>query len=164
MFRCSSDSAEQDEANCRDLNRHLNQGRTRNGFPARVATVREPPPSSVKPLPKNHRLDDDESPTDLMTSCYGHLPVPTGSPAARRLRRFISWNQVSCHRYSSGINGIEFIAGHPARPPPRVVMITGNNLSARRIAGQLASLKASTKPFGWRKLAMEIARVWPGRQ
>ena len=62
------------------------------------------------------------------------------------------------------MNGIEFIQrAAPLVPNAVFVMISGNNLTAEKERmDQLGSLKAFlAKPFGWRKLADEIVRVWP---
>lgn len=62
------------------------------------------------------------------------------------------------------INGLEFIRLASAIVPGAAfVLISGHNLeSAESQFARLASLKARlTKPFGWRKLADEIVRVWP---
>lgn len=62
------------------------------------------------------------------------------------------------------LNGIEFIrAATPIVPRAAFVMITGNNLSEQEDElARLPSLKGFLpKPFGWRKLADEILRVWP---
>ena len=62
------------------------------------------------------------------------------------------------------MNGIEFIQrSAPLVPHAVFVMISGNNLSGEQHRMEkLAALKAFlAKPFGWRKLADEIIRVWP---
>lgn len=62
------------------------------------------------------------------------------------------------------MNGIEFIQrAAPLVPHASFVMISGNNLSGEQHRMEkLAALKAFlAKPFGWRKLADEIIRVWP---
>ena len=62
------------------------------------------------------------------------------------------------------MNGIEFIQrAAPLVPHAAFVMISGNNLSGEQHRMEkLAALKAFlAKPFGWRKLADEIIRVWP---
>ena len=62
------------------------------------------------------------------------------------------------------MNGIEFVQRASAIAPKAVfVMISGNNLSGEKDRmDKLAALKAFlAKPFGWRKLADEILRVWP---
>ena len=48
-------------------------------------------------------------------------------------------------------------------PAARFVLITGHNLSAEKDSlDHLPPLKGFlAKPFGWRKLADEIIRVWP---
>lgn len=62
------------------------------------------------------------------------------------------------------MNGIEFIhRAAPLVPAATFVMISGNNLSSEQHRMEkLESLKGFlAKPFGWRKLAEEIIRVWP---
>jgi two-component system chemotaxis response regulator CheY len=62
------------------------------------------------------------------------------------------------------MNGIEFIQrAAPLVPDATFVMISGNNLSSeQQRMEKLAALKAFlAKPFGWRKLADAIIRVWP---
>jgi CheY-like chemotaxis protein len=62
------------------------------------------------------------------------------------------------------MNGIEFIQrAAPLVPQAVFLMISGNNLSGEQHRMEkLAALKAFlAKPFGWRKLADEIFRVWP---
>ncbi len=62
------------------------------------------------------------------------------------------------------IDGLEFIRQASAlAPAARFVLITGHNLSAEQEAmARLPALKGFlAKPFGWRKLADEIIRVWP---
>ena len=62
------------------------------------------------------------------------------------------------------MNGIEFIQRATALAPAATfVMISGNNLSSEQHRmDKLPPLKAFlAKPFGWKKLADEILRVWP---
>ena len=62
------------------------------------------------------------------------------------------------------LDGIEFIRQASAlMPNAAFVMITGHNLSADQDKlDRLTALKGFlSKPFGWRKLADEIIRVWP---
>ena len=62
------------------------------------------------------------------------------------------------------MNGIEFIQRASALAPTATfIMISGNNLSGEQHRmDKLAQLKAFlAKPFGWKKLADEIIRVWP---
>ncbi len=63
------------------------------------------------------------------------------------------------------LNGIEFVRQATLlAPEASFVMITGHNLSEEESQlATLGSLKGFlSKPFGWRKLADEILRVWPG--
>jgi len=63
------------------------------------------------------------------------------------------------------INGLEFTRRAAAIAPQAVfVLITGHNLdSVEDELTQLAQLKGRLqKPFGWRRLAEEVLRVWPG--
>lgn len=62
------------------------------------------------------------------------------------------------------MNGIEFIQrAAPLVPRAVFLMISGNNLSSEHARMErLAALKSFlAKPFGWKKLADEILRVWP---
>lgn len=62
------------------------------------------------------------------------------------------------------MNGVEFIQrATPLVPQATFIMISGNNLSGEKHRMEkLESLKAFlAKPFGWKKLADEIIRVWP---
>ena len=62
------------------------------------------------------------------------------------------------------MNGIEFIQrAAPLVPKAVFLMISGNNLAGEQHRmDKLAPLKSFlAKPFGWKKLADEIIRVWP---
>ena len=62
------------------------------------------------------------------------------------------------------IDGLEFIKqASQLVPNTAFVLITGHNLSAEEDKmARLTALKGFLpKPFGWRKLADEIIRVWP---
>lgn len=62
------------------------------------------------------------------------------------------------------LNGIDFVRkAAPLVPTAVFVMITGHNLSAsQEELDRLDPLKGFlAKPFGWRRLADEIIRVWP---
>ena len=62
------------------------------------------------------------------------------------------------------MNGIEFIQrAAPLVPNAAFLMISGNNLSGEQHRMEkLTALKSFlAKPFGWKKLADEIIRVWP---
>ena len=63
------------------------------------------------------------------------------------------------------INGLEFIrAATPLLPDAAFILNTGDNMPDYDDAvGQVPSLKSRlAKPFGWRELAREVIRVWPG--
>lgn len=69
--------------------------------------------------------------------------------------------------YMPQLNGIEFIRhATPLAPRAAFVMITGHNLSSEKEQlEKLSALKGFlAKPFGWRKLADEIIRIWPDEQ
>jgi DNA-binding NtrC family response regulator len=62
------------------------------------------------------------------------------------------------------MNGIEFIQrAAPLVPQAVFIMISGNNLTSEHPRMEkLSALKSFlAKPFGWKKLADEIIRVWP---
>src|SRR5262249_36192279 len=62
------------------------------------------------------------------------------------------------------LNGLEFIRkASELVPDATFVLITGNNLAAEQeTIERMGVLKGFlAKPFGWRKLADEIIRVWP---
>lgn len=66
--------------------------------------------------------------------------------------------------YMPEITGIELIRrATPLVPGAVFVMITGNNLSSQQAElDRLTALKGFLpKPFGWRRLADEVMRVWP---
>jgi len=66
--------------------------------------------------------------------------------------------------YMPQLNGLEFIRQAAVIvPDSHFVVITGHNLSSEEDAmARIPSLKGFLeKPFGWRKLADEILRVWP---
>ena len=114
-------------------------------------------------------VDDEKSYTDLMSQMLEEnldcrvvtFVRPLDALAALpELRPAV----VVTDYYMPQINGLEFIrsAVHVA-PDAACVMITGHNLGeAEDEIRQLAALKGFLpKPFGWRKLAEEILRVWP---
>ena len=117
-------------------------------------------------------VDDEKSYTDLMSQmltdhldCAVHgftrplealRAIPTLQPAV-----------IVTDYFMPQLNGIEFIRqATPIAPNAAFVMITGHNLAAEE--DQLAKLTALkgflAKPFGWRKLADEILRVWPAQE
>lgn len=68
--------------------------------------------------------------------------------------------------YMPQMNGIQFVrAAAPLAPGAAFVLISGHNLAV--VEDELEQLSALrgflAKPFGWRKLASEILRVWPDK-
>lgn len=114
-------------------------------------------------------VDDEKSYTDLMTQMLSdHLDCPvhafTRPLEALQAIPAIDPGVIVTDYFMPQLNGIEFIRqATTAAPKAAFVMITGHNLSAEE--DQLAKLTALkgflAKPFGWRKLADEIIRVWP---
>lgn len=67
--------------------------------------------------------------------------------------------------YMPEINGLDFIRQATVLlPETAFVLITGHNMSTSLDElANLASLKGHlAKPFGWRQLASEVLKVWPG--
>jgi two-component system chemotaxis response regulator CheY len=114
-------------------------------------------------------VDDEKSYTDLLTQMLAEnldCPVHAFSRPLEALDALEAMNPgvVVTDFHMPQIDGIEFIRqASPVVPGATFVMITGHNLAAHeeRLA-KLAALKGLIpKPFGWRKLAQEILRVWP---
>lgn len=114
-------------------------------------------------------LDDEASYNELMTQLLAaNLDCPVRGfirpHEALEALRTLDPAVVVTDYFMPEMNGIEFIRqAAPLVPHATFVMISGNNLSgeADRLAA-LDPLKAVlAKPFGWRKLADEILRVWP---
>lgn len=114
-------------------------------------------------------VDDEKSYTDLMTQLLSdHLDCPvhafTRPLEALRALPELHAAVVVTDYFMPQLNGIEFIRqAAPLVPRSAFVMISGHNLSGSSDEmAQLAALKGFlAKPFGWRKLADEIVRVWP---
>lgn len=114
-------------------------------------------------------VDDEKSYTDLITQLLSDnldCPVHAFTRPLDALKAIpaIRPGVVVTDYYMPQLNGIEFIReAAPLAPQAAFVMITGHNLSAQE--DELAKLKSLksflAKPFGWRKLADEIIRVWP---
>lgn len=114
-------------------------------------------------------VDDEKSYTDLITQLLGdnlRRPVHGFTRPLEALDAIPSLDPgvIVTDYYMPQLNGIEFIrAATRLAPNAAFVMITGHNLSAEE--DELAKLTALkgflTKPFGWKKLADEIVRVWP---
>lgn len=114
-------------------------------------------------------VDDEKSYNDLMTQLLAdHLDCPVrGFTRPREALQALAGIEpavIVTDYYMPEMNGIELIRqAMPLVPRANFVMISGNNLAAEadRLAA-LAPLKGVlAKPFGWRRLADEILRVWP---
>lgn len=114
-------------------------------------------------------VDDEKSYTELMTQLLADnldCPVHAFTRPLDALQALPTLDAavVVTDYYMPQLNGIEFIRqATPLVPQSVFVMITGHNLSsAEDELAQLGALKGFlAKPFGWRKLAEEIVRVWP---
>ena len=114
-------------------------------------------------------VDDEKSYTDLITQMladYFDCPVHAFTRPLEALKALPTINAgvIVTDYYMPQLNGIEFIRqACVVSPESSFVMITGHNLSSEE--DQLSKLTALkgflAKPFGWRKLATEIVRVWP---
>jgi CheY-like chemotaxis protein len=127
------------------------------------------PPVNSAPPKSIVLVDDEKSYTDLMTqmlSDHFECPVHAYTRPLDALKGLVAVNPgvVVTDYYMPQLNGIEFIRQAVAIvPEASFVMITGHNLSAQEDElERLQALKGFLeKPFGWRKLAQEIVRVWP---
>lgn len=114
-------------------------------------------------------VDDETSYTDLMTQLLSeNLDCPvhafTRPLDALRALPILDPGVVVTDFFMPQIDGLEFIRqATPLVPEAAFVLITGHNLTAEReTMDRLAALKGFlAKPFGWRKLADEVIRVWP---
>ena len=122
------------------------------------------------PLPKAIVLVDDErSYTDLMSQMLADNLDCTVHAFTRPLEALKALPQLSpgvvvTDYFMPQLDGLEFIRqAAPLVPNTSFVLITGHNLTAEQEKlEQLKPLKGFlAKPFGWRKLADEIIRVWP---
>lgn len=125
--------------------------------------VNPPPPKAIV------LVDDERSYTDLMSQmladnldCTVHaFTRPTD---ALKVLPQLSPGVVVTDYYMPQLDGLEFIKqAAPLVPHTSFVLITGHNLSAEsEKMERITALKGFlAKPFGWRKLADEIIRVWP---
>ena len=114
-------------------------------------------------------VDDEKSYNDLMRQL---LSENLGCPVHGFIRPLdalqalpsLDPGVVVTDYFMPELNGIDFIrAAVPLVPDAAFVMITGNNLTAEHeTLARLDALKGFlSKPFGWRRLADEILRVWP---
>jgi DNA-binding NtrC family response regulator len=114
-------------------------------------------------------VDDEKSYTDLLTQMLADnldCPVYAFSRPLEALKGLSELNPgvIVSDYYMPQLNGLEFLRqAAPLVPDAHFVMITGHNLSAEEDAmARICALKGFlAKPFGWRKLADEILRVWP---
>jgi two-component system, NtrC family, C4-dicarboxylate transport response regulator DctD len=114
-------------------------------------------------------VDDEKSYTDLLTQMLADnldCPVHAFSRPLDALKALPSMDPgvIVTDYHMPQIDGIEFIRqASTVAPQAAFVMITGHNLSQQQDQlDRLTALKAFLpKPFGWRKLADEILRVWP---
>lgn len=114
-------------------------------------------------------VDDEKSYTDLITQILADnldCPVHAFTRPLDALNAIpaIDPGVIVTDYHMPQLNGIEFIRqATQVAPKAAFIMITGHNLAAEE--DQLARLPALkgflAKPFGWRKLADEILRVWP---
>ena len=115
-------------------------------------------------------VDDEKSYADLLAQllkdnvdCSVHTFYrPVDALAALPL---IKPSVIVTDYYMPEINGLKFIRqGTLLLPEAAFILITGHNMSGyMEELGQLPSLKSHlAKPFGWRQLASEVLRVWPG--
>ena len=122
-----------------------------------------PPPKAIV------LVDDERSYTDLMSQMLAEnldCPVHTFTRPLEALKALplINPGVIVTDYYMPQLNGLEFIReAAPIVPTAAFVLITGHNLSAEEdTMARLKPLKGFlAKPFGWRKLADEIIRVWP---
>ena len=114
-------------------------------------------------------LDDEKSYTDLLCELLAaSLDCPI-HPFTRPLDALhalsaINPGVVVSDYFMPELDGIQFIRRASLLVPGAAfVLISGNNLSAQQEElDRLTALKGFLpKPFGWKKLADEILRVWP---
>jgi DNA-binding NtrC family response regulator len=114
-------------------------------------------------------VDDEKSYTDLIRYMLVEnldCPVHGFTKPLDALNALPSLNAgvIVTDYFMPEMNGIEFIQRASALAPAATfIMISGNNLSGEQHRmDKLAQLKAFlAKPFGWKKLADEIIRIWP---
>jgi DNA-binding NtrC family response regulator len=121
------------------------------------------------PLKSIVLVDDEKSYSDLLTTMLAEnldCPVHAFFRPLDALAALpgLDPGVVVTDYYMPQLNGIDFIRqATPLVPNAAFVMITGHNLTPHE--DEMARLKALkgflAKPFGWRKLADEILRVWP---
>ncbi len=143
------------------------------GFPAFAHPSSLPPafalPVQTAPSKSIVIVDDEKSYTDLLTQMLAEnldCPVHAFSRPLDALAALprVDPGVIVTDYHMPQIDGIEFIRqASTVAPQAHFVMITGHNLAQKEDQlARLALLKGFlAKPFGWRKLADEILRVWP---
>jgi DNA-binding NtrC family response regulator len=114
-------------------------------------------------------LDDEKSYTELISQLLAdNLDCPvhafTRPLDALRALPALDVGVIATDYHMPQLDGIEFIReATPLVPQAVFVIITGHNLAAEeeKLARLAALRSVLPKPFGWRKLADEIIRVWP---
>lgn len=114
-------------------------------------------------------VDDERSYTDLLTQMLMEnldCPVHAFARPLEALKALPEINPgvVVSDYYMPQLNGLEFIRQAAVIiPESTFVIITGHNLSSEEdTMARIPALKGFlSKPFGWRKLADEILRIWP---
>lgn len=114
-------------------------------------------------------VDDEKSYSDLLTQMLEENLDCTVHAFSRPFDALKALPQIEpgvvvTDYYMPQLNGLDFIReASPLVPQSAFVLITGHDLSPYE--DEMARLKALKgflpKPFGWRKLAEEILRVWP---
>ncbi len=138
-------------------------------FPGAQPTVSPAATVNFAPSRAIALVDDEKSYTDLLTQMLAdnlECPVHAFSRPRDALAELPRLNPsvIVTDYYMPQLNGLEFIRqAAPLAPHSAFILITGHNLSSEEDAmARLPMLKACLeKPFGWRKLADEILRVWP---
>jgi DNA-binding NtrC family response regulator len=126
-------------------------------------------PVNPAPLKSIVLVDDEKSYNDLIRQMLAEnldLPVHGFTRPLEALDALAQLDPgvVVTDYFMPEMNGIEFIQrASPLVPHAVFVMISGNNLAGEQHRMEkLAALKSFlAKPFGWKKLADEILRVWP---
>ncbi|MCX6955354.1 MAG: response regulator [Verrucomicrobia bacterium] len=136
-----------------------------------VPTVSVPTADTVNSVPLRAivLVDDERSYTDLLTQMLSDnlaCPVHAFARPMEALKALPRLNPgvIVTDYYMPQLNGLEFIRqASLVVPDTHFVVITGHNLSSEEDAmARIPALKGFLeKPFGWRKLADEILRVWP---
>ncbi len=114
-------------------------------------------------------VDDEKSYTDLLTQMLADnldCPVHAFTRPLDALHALPSIDPavIVTDFHMPQLSGFEFIRrANKVVPQAHFVLITGHNLSeSEEEMARLSGLKGFLrKPFGWRKLADEIIRVWP---